>query len=97
MRQRSVDQVGEHGLDDRVPTVGDVSGGDWLESIGEERMVPPDREQLIEAGAVSDPAHDQPGGHRVRGVEANAVNTGISATSASEIHSPVSGSVTAPG
>ena len=45
---------------------------------------------------VADPAHDQPGGDRVLGAEPNAVYS-ISATSASEINSPVSGSVTAPG
>jgi len=66
MRQRSVDQVGEHGLDDRVPAVGDVSHRGGLNAVGEERVVPPDREQLIEAGLVADPAHDQPGGHRLR-------------------------------
>ena len=67
MRQRSVDQVGEDGLDDRVPAVGDVSDRSGLGAVGEERVVPPDREQLVEAGLVTDPAHDQPGGDGLLG------------------------------
>ena len=43
------------------------AAGGRLGAVGEERVVPPDREQLIEAGAVADPAHDQPGGDRVLG------------------------------
>jgi hypothetical protein len=93
--QRPVDQVGEHGLDDRVPAVGDVGLRGRLGAVGEQRVVAPDREQFLGAGAVTDPAHDQPA---VTGrlVEANAVNA-TSATSASEISCPVSGSTTAPG
>ena len=96
VRQRSVDQVGEHGLDDGVPAVGDVGSRSGLGAVGEERVVPPDREQLIEAGLVADPAHDQPGGHWLLGGGERG-ERGISATSASLISSPVSGSWTAPG
>ena len=65
-------------------------------AVGQERVVPPDREQLVELGLVPDPAHDQPGGDRVLGGGERGEPV-ISATSASEISSPVSGSVTAPG
>jgi hypothetical protein len=65
--QGPVDQVGEHGLDDRVPAVGDVSGGGRLGAVGAERVVAPDREQFVTAGTVADPAHDQPGFDRVFG------------------------------
>jgi hypothetical protein len=50
MGQWSVDQVGEHGLDDRVPAVGDVGGGGRLIAVGQERVVTPHREQLLELG-----------------------------------------------
>jgi len=63
--QRSVDQVGEHGLDDGVAAVGEVGGHGRLGAVGEERMVAPDREQFL--GAVSDPAHHQACGDRVLG------------------------------
>ena len=53
MRQGSVDQVGEGGLDDGVAAVDDVGDHSGLGAVGEERMVPPDREQLIEAGPVA--------------------------------------------
>ena len=43
--QRAVDQVGEHGLDDRVPTMGDVRARGRLVAVGQERVVPPDRER----------------------------------------------------
>src|SRR4029079_7258324 len=33
-----------------------------LDAVGEERVVPPDREQFRGVGPVTDPAHDQPGG-----------------------------------
>jgi len=95
VRQRSVDQVGEHGIDDRVPSVGDVGVDSRFRAVGEERVVAPHREQLVvrawsrtrrtTSRAVT--------GHRVL---ANAVNE-TSATSASEINCPVSGSTTAPG
>ena len=52
MGERAVDQVGEGGFDDRVPAVGDVSGGGGFDAVGEERVVPPDREQFVEAGRV---------------------------------------------
>jgi hypothetical protein len=35
--QRPVDQVGEHGLDDRVPAVGDVGLRGRLGAVGEQR------------------------------------------------------------
>ena len=41
--------------------------GGRFEAVGEERVVPPDREQLLGRGPVADPAHDQPGGDRVPG------------------------------
>ena len=63
-------------------------------AVGQERVVPPDREQLVGLVPVADPADDQPGGDGP--VVPNAVYS-VSATSASEISSPVSGSVTSPG
>ena len=62
MRQRSVDQVGEHGLDDRVLAVGDVGLVDRQVGVGEERVIPPDREQRIGVASVFDAAHHKPGG-----------------------------------
>ena len=53
--QWAVDQVGEHGLDDRVPAVGDVGLGDRFGVVGEERVIPPDREQFLGFGAVAPP------------------------------------------
>jgi hypothetical protein len=41
MGQRSVDDVGQDGLDDRVLAVGDVGLGGVLGAVGEERVVPP--------------------------------------------------------
>ena len=41
MRQRPVDQVGEHGLDDGVPTVGQVCVDGGFGAVGEERVVAP--------------------------------------------------------
>ena len=67
VRQGPVDQVGEHGFDDCVLTVGQVSLRGRLGAVGEERVVAPDGEQLGQLGLVADPAHDQPGGDRVLG------------------------------
>jgi hypothetical protein len=93
--QRPVDDVGQDGLDDGVLPVGDVGLRRRLGAVGEERVVSPDREQLIELGAVTDSTHDQPRGDRRLGRrECGELN---SATSASLISSPVSGSTTAPG
>ena len=47
MRQRAVDEVGEHGLDDGVATVGDIGVGGRFLSVGEEGVIPPDRKQRI--------------------------------------------------
>ena len=38
---RAVDEVGEHGLDDGVAAVGDVSVGSRLDAVGEQRVVAP--------------------------------------------------------
>ncbi len=67
MSQGSGDEVGEHGLDDRVPAVGDVGLGEWFGVVGEKRVIAPDREQFGQAGLVADSAHDQPRGDRVFG------------------------------
>ncbi len=48
MGQWAIDEIGEHGFDDRVPTVGDVGLRGRLGVVGEERMVSPDGEQFIE-------------------------------------------------
>ena len=72
MGQGSVDEVGEHGFDDGVVAVGDIGGVDGFVGVGEERVIPPDREQCVAVAGIFDPAHDQPGGHRM-GVDANAV------------------------
>src|SRR6266702_6589726 len=42
--QWPVDEIGEDGFDDRVPTVGDVGLRGRLGAVCEERMVSPDRE-----------------------------------------------------
>jgi hypothetical protein len=47
MRQRAVDEVGEHGLDDGVATVGDIGVGGRFLRVGEEGVIPPDREQRV--------------------------------------------------
>ena len=70
--------------------------GGRLGAVGQERVVAPDREQFVDLGPVTDPAHDQPGGDRVGGGGERG-ELATSATSASEISSPVSGSRTAPG
>ena len=67
VRQRPVDEVGEHGFDDGVAAVGDVGVGDRFGGVGEERVIPPDREQRVGVAGVFDAAHDQPGGDRVGG------------------------------
>ena len=73
MRQRPVDQVGEHGFDDGVLAVGDVGLLDGQVGVGEERVIPPDREQRVGVAGVFDPAHHQPGGDPVICVDAKAV------------------------
>ena len=37
MRQRPVDEVGEHGFDDGVAAVGDIGSRGRLHGVGEER------------------------------------------------------------
>ena len=54
VRQRSVDQIGEHRFDDRVLAVGDVGLRDGQLGVGEERVIPPDREQRIGEPGVLD-------------------------------------------
>jgi hypothetical protein len=70
--KRSVGQVGEHGFDDRVLAMGDVGLLDRKVGVGEERLVPPHREQGIAVAGVLDPAHHQAGGDPVL-VDAKAV------------------------
>ena len=90
--QRAAGDVGEDLLHDGVVTVL-AFGLDQLErGIGEDRVVAPDREQLVLPGGrllvqVPDPADDQPGGDRLAFLRANAVYR-ISATSASETQAP---------
>ena len=72
MCQWSVDQVGEHGLDDRVLTVGDVGLFDGQVGVGEVRVIPPHREQRIGETGVLDPAHTSRAVIR-SGVDAKAV------------------------
>lgn len=68
--QGSVDEVGEHGFDDRVAAVSDVSDVDGFVGVGEERVISPDREQGVGVSGVFDPAHDQPCRDRsLRGTE----------------------------
>jgi hypothetical protein len=43
--QGAVDEVGEGGFDDGVAAVGDIGVGGRLGGVGEERVIPPDREQ----------------------------------------------------
>jgi hypothetical protein len=69
VRQLSVDQVGEHGFDDDVAAMGDVGIGDRFGGVGEERVIPPHREQRVAVAGVADAAHDQPGSDRI-GVDA---------------------------
>ena len=47
MSERPVDQVGEHGLDDRVATVGDIGVGDRFGGVGEERVIAPHWKQRV--------------------------------------------------
>jgi hypothetical protein len=72
--------------------------------VGEEGVVAPDGKQLVLLahdggfGQVTDPAHDRRAVTRSAFLRpVNAVYSGISATSASEMSSPVSGSGTAVG
>jgi hypothetical protein len=93
--KRSGDQVGEDGFNDGVLAMGDVSVSDRFGRVGEKRVISPDGEQCIGPAGVFDAADDQPGGDWLAGGGERGV--GVSATSASEIHCPVSGSWTAPG
>jgi hypothetical protein len=45
--QWSVDEIGEHGFDDCVLAVGDVGLFDGQVGVGEERVIPPHREQRV--------------------------------------------------
>jgi hypothetical protein len=93
--RRSIDQVREHGFDDRVLAVGDVRVGDRFGVVGEERVVPPQREQLVGVVAVVYPPDDEPGGDLVfRAGERGVVDFG---DLGGQINSSVSGSGTAPG
>src|SRR6185437_9999391 len=61
--QRSVDEIGEGGFDDGVVAVGEIGVGGGFGGVGEERVIPPDREQPVGGlGGVFDAAHDQAGG-----------------------------------
>ena len=91
----SVDEVGPDGFADGVPAVGDVGLGDGFGVVGEERVVAPDREQRVLGVGVRTRRTTSRAVICVR-VPANAVYS-TSATCASEISSPVSGSSTAPG
>jgi hypothetical protein len=95
MRQRAVDQIGEHGFDDRMAPVSQISRDDRFGRVGEERVIPPDREQFV-LRAASRTRRTINRAVTASGPEANAVYE-VSATSASEIHALVSGSCTAPG
>ncbi len=64
MRRRAVDQVGEHGFDDGMAAVSEIGVHDGFGRVGEERVIPPDREQLVLTRSFADTTHDQPGGHR---------------------------------
>ena len=65
MRQRAVDEVGDHLLDDGVVAVVGFRGEHRQRAVGEDRVVTPGGEQLTLGGwgQAADPAHDQPGGH----------------------------------
>ena len=68
--QRPAGDVGEHLLHDRVVTVLPLGLDELERGIGEHRVVPPDREQLVLPGGrllvqVPDPADDQPSGDRL--------------------------------
>jgi hypothetical protein len=69
VRQWSVDEVGEGLLDHRVPAVGAVSVHRGQGRVGEEGVIPPDREQLGLAGPGGGPdaADDQAAGQRPAG------------------------------
>jgi len=45
VRQGSIDQVSKHRFDDRVLTMGNVGPLGGEVGVGEERVIPPDREQ----------------------------------------------------
>ena len=63
--ERSVDQVREHRFHDRVLAVGEVGVDGRQVGIGEERVIPPHREQRIRVVGVLDPAHNEAGGDLV--------------------------------
>ena len=75
--QWPVDQIGEHGFDDRVLAVGDVGLGDGQVGVGEERVIPPDREEGVAVAGILDAAHHQPGGDPIfRGCEGGVADFG---------------------
>ncbi|MBE1604206.1 hypothetical protein HEB94_001054 [Actinopolymorpha pittospori] len=61
MREWPIDQVSEHRFDDCVPAVSDVSLCGRFGVVGEERVMTPDREQLLLAGLVAGAVTDRPG------------------------------------
>ncbi len=65
VRERAVDEVGDHLLDDGVVAVVGLGGEHRQRAVGEDRVVAPRGEQLALGGwgEAADPAHDQPGGH----------------------------------
>ena len=67
MRERSVDQVGEHCFDDRVCPVHDIGGRRRQGAVGEKCVIPPHLKQRIAVARVFDPPDYQPCGDRVRG------------------------------
>ena len=62
--RQPVDHVGQHGLDDGVLAVGDVGGRGVFDAVGQERVIPPYREQFLDCGAVADTAYEQLRGDR---------------------------------
>ena len=75
MRERAVDEVGDHLLDDGVVAVVGLGGQHRQWAVGEDRVVAPRGEQFALGGwgQAADPAHDQLGGHPVLAFAANAV------------------------
>jgi hypothetical protein len=87
--QRTLDEVGEHDRGDRVASAGDIGLGGRLGAVGEKRVMAPEREQRVLVVAVRT--------RRTISLAVTGLAVLVKATSASEISSPVSGSVTAPG
>src|SRR5207344_2267981 len=67
VRERAVDEVGDELFDDGVVVVVGLGGEHRQRAVGEDGVVAPGGQQLALGGwgQAADPAHDQPGGHRV--------------------------------